>query len=169
MRAQPACRQPLRDPFDDLGADLRVEPAAGEIVEEEQWLRPLDHEVVDRHRDEVDADRGVPAGIGRDLRLGADAVRRRHQDRVLETGTAEVEGAAKAADFGIGAGAGGGAYQRFDELDHAVAGVDIDAGLRVGETGAACLGHFRDPSDLLAEDGAWYGENVAGATASRTG
>ena len=45
----------------------------------------------------------------------------------------EVEQAAEAADFGVGAGARGGAHQRLDQLHHPVAGVDIDARLRVSE------------------------------------
>ena len=71
-------------PCDDRGADLRVELAAGEIVEKEQRLGALHHEVVDRHGDEIDADRVVPAGLDRDLDLGADAVGAGDQHRVLE-------------------------------------------------------------------------------------
>ena len=45
----------------------------------------------------------------------------------------EVEKAAEAADLGVGAGPRGGAHQRLDQFHHAVAGIDVDAGLRVGE------------------------------------
>ena len=68
-----------------------------------------------------------------DLDLGADAVIGGDQHRILEAQRLEVEQAAEAADFGVGAGARGRAHQRLDQLDHPVAGVDIDAGLRVGE------------------------------------
>ena len=55
------------------------------------------------------------------------------QDRVVEARALEVEQAAEAADLGIRARPRGRAHQRLDQLDQAVAGVDIDAGLRVGE------------------------------------
>ena len=45
----------------------------------------------------------------------------------------EVEQSAEAADFGVGAGPRGGAHQRLDQLHHAVAGIDVDAGLGIGE------------------------------------
>jgi hypothetical protein len=73
----------------------------------------------------------VAAGRDRDLQLGADAVRRRDQDRVAEAGGLEVEQCAEPAQPGIGAGSGRGARQRLDRLDKGVAGVDIDAGLTV--------------------------------------
>ena len=91
------------DARNDRGGGLGIELAAGEIVEEEQRLGALHHEVVDRHRHEVDADAGVQAGFDRDLDLGADAVGGRDQDRVLEAGGLEVEQPAEPADFGVGA------------------------------------------------------------------
>ena len=121
------------DPLHDLGADLRRELAAGEIIEKEQRLAALHHDVVDRHRDQVDADRGVPPDLDRDHQLGADAVGSGDQDRVAEPGPFQVEQAAEAADFGVRARPGGRAHQRLDQLDHAVAGVDVDARLRIGQ------------------------------------
>ena len=115
-------------PVDHRGADLGIELAAGEIVEEEQRLRALHHEVVDRHGDEIDADRVVPAGLDRDLDLGADAVGGGDQDRIGKAGALEVEQAAEAADFGVRARPRGRAHQRLDQLHHAVAGIDVDAG-----------------------------------------
>ena len=110
-----------------------IELAGGEVVEEEQRLRALHDEIVDRHGDEVDADGVVQAGLDRDLDLGADAVVGGDQHRVLEARALEVEQAAEAADLGVGARPRGRLHQRLDQLHHAVAGVDIDAGLRIGE------------------------------------
>ena len=92
------------DAGDDRPRGLHVELAAGEIVEEEQRLGALDDEVVDAHGDEIDADRGVPAGVDGDLELGADAVVGGDQDRIAEAGALEVEQAAEAAEIGVRAG-----------------------------------------------------------------
>ena len=82
ISAQPASRQPCGDALDHRRADLGIELAAGEIVEEEQRLGALHHEIVDRHGDEVDADGVVAAGLDRDLELGADAVGGGDQHRI---------------------------------------------------------------------------------------
>ena len=132
------------DAGDDRGRRLRIELAAGEVVEEEQRLGALHHEVVDRHRHEVDADAAMQAGLDRDLDLGADAVGGGDQHRILEARRLEVEQAAEAADFGIRAGARGGADHRLDEIDQAIAGVDIDARIRVSEAVFA-VGHAHFP------------------------
>ena len=121
------------DAGDDGGGGLRIELAAGKIVQEEQRLGALHHEVVDRHRHQVDADAAMQAGLDRDLDLGADAIGGRDQNRILEARGLEVEQPAEAADFGVGAGAGGGANHRLDEIDQAIAGIDIDARIRVSE------------------------------------
>jgi hypothetical protein len=121
------------DARDDRGGGLGIELAAGEIVQKEQRLGALHHEIVDRHRHQVDADAAMQAGLDRDLDLGADAVGGRDQHRVLEAGGLEIEQPAEPADFGVGAGAGGGANHRLDEIDQTVAGIDIDARIRVSE------------------------------------
>ena len=88
----------LRDPLDDARRRLHVERGGGEIVEEEERLGALHDEVVDAHRDEVDADRAVLAAIDGDLQLGADAVGRGDQDRVAEAGRLQVEERPEAAE-----------------------------------------------------------------------
>ena len=70
------------DAGDDWRAGRDVELAGREVVEEEERLGALHDQVVDAHRDEVDADRVVLAGVDRDLELGADAVGGGDQDRV---------------------------------------------------------------------------------------
>ena len=124
------------DARDHHRPDLRIELAAGKIVEEEQRLGPLHHQVVHRHRHEVDADRVVTRGLDCDLDLGADAIGRRDQNGIGVAGGLEIEQAAEAADFGVCARPSGPPHQRLDQIDHAVAGIDIDAGSRV-----ACLVH----------------------------
>ena len=105
--------------------------ASGEIVEEEQRLGTLNDEIVDAHRDEVDADRVVPAGVDGDLELGANTVVGSDQDRVLEAGRLEVEQTAKTADVGVGAGPPRGGDERLDRPHQCIASVDVDAGILV--------------------------------------
>jgi hypothetical protein len=87
----------------------------------------------DAHRDEVDADAAMDAGLDGDLELGADAVGRGDQDRILEPGRAEVEQRPEAAQTGIGAAPAGRLGGWLDALDQSIARVDIDAGIAVGE------------------------------------
>ncbi len=90
--------------FGDAGHDgsrrLRIELAAGEIVQEEKRLGALHDEIIDRHRHQVDADAVMQAGLDRDLELGADAIGGRDQHRIGKAGGLEVEQAAEPADLG---------------------------------------------------------------------
>ena len=54
-------------PGDHGGANLGLELAAGIVVQEEERLGALHHQVVHAHRHQVDADGVVAAGIDRDL------------------------------------------------------------------------------------------------------
>ena len=94
------------DRRDDRGGDVIVELPGRIIVEEEQRLGALDDEIVDAHRDEVDADPVMPAGLDRQLELGADAVIGGDQQRIFVAGRLQVEEAAESAELGIGARAG---------------------------------------------------------------
>ncbi len=81
----------LGDAGDQLLDVVRVELADGDVVEEEQGLGALAHQVVDAHGDQVDADGVEPAdGLG-DQGLGADAVGGRHQHRLAEPVARERE------------------------------------------------------------------------------
>src|SRR5258708_6266045 len=51
----------------------------------------------------------------------------------LEAGGVEEKPPAEPADLGVGSGAGGGADHRLDQIDQPVAGIDIDARIRVSE------------------------------------
>jgi hypothetical protein len=97
----------------------------------------LHDQIVDAHRHQIDADRVQNAGVDGDLELGADAVGRGNEDRVLEAGGARIEGGAETADFAVGAGPLGRAGQRFDRLNQRLAGVDVDPRLAVVEAVAS--------------------------------
>ena len=140
ISAQPACRQPSAMPATIATPTSGVELAGGEIVEEEQRLGALHDEVVDAHRDEVDADRVVDAGLDGDLELGADAVVGRDQDRVAESPAALRSNSPPKPP--ISASAPGRRVARTSgliALDQGVAGIDIDARFRIGQAGSpAC-------------------------------
>ena len=119
------------DTADDGRPDLRVELAAGEVVKKEQRLGALDYKIVDRHGNEVDPDCGVPRRLDSDLDLGADAICCGDQDRVGKACGFEVEKAAEAADLGVRPGSRSLAQQRLDQIDHAVARIDVDSSGRV--------------------------------------
>ncbi len=126
---------------DDRRALIRIELAGREIVEEEKRLRALHDEIVDAHRHEVDADRLMIIGVDRDLQLGADAVIGGDENRIGEAGGLEVEQAAEAADFAVGAGAARGAHGRLDLLHQKIAGIDIDACVAIGQAVFSRLAH----------------------------
>ena len=111
-----------------------VELADGDVVEEEERLGALAHQVVDAHGDEVDPD-GVeaPGGLG-DQRLGADAVGGRHQHRIRAAVAGEGEEATEAADVADDLGAERRAHERLDAVDRSLAGIDVDAGTGVALT-----------------------------------
>ena len=50
-----------------FGGLFGIELATGEIIEKQQRLRPLHHEVIDVHGDEIDADRVVTTAFDREF------------------------------------------------------------------------------------------------------
>ena len=126
----PASLQPLATPFNDGNDDVRIQLACCEVIHEEQRLRALHQDVVDAMIDEIRADRVVPIHHHRDLQLGADAVRARHQHGLLHPEVAG-EHAAEASDVGQTRRGVGGACQSANTLNGRVGVVDVDAGVLV--------------------------------------
>ena len=93
----------------------------------------MDDEIVDAHRDEIDADRMVNIALDRELDLRAHTVIRRNKNRIDESRRLEIEKAAETADFRIGPRPPRRAHQGLDFLDHGFAGINVDAGLRIGQ------------------------------------
>ena len=75
------------------------------------------------------------AGLDGELELGADAVGGGDEERVLEAARLEVEQAAEAADAAQEAGACRLGGERADRVHQRIAGIDIDAGVAVGQRG----------------------------------
>ena len=121
----------LGNPRDHLARLLRLELGGGEIVQEEQRLGALDDEVVDAHRDQVDAGDAMPAALRQKLQLGADAVGRGDQDRIAKTGLPQVEQAAETADLGVGTRPRRAAGERRDGTHQGLAGVDVHPRLAI--------------------------------------
>ena len=99
----------------------------GEIVQEEQRLGAMNQQIVDAHRDQIDAGDLVPAAPGGELHLAADAIRRRHEQRIFEAGRCQVEKSREPAELGGGAGARGRTHQRLDGANEGMAGFDVDS------------------------------------------
>mmetsp|Transcript_14472 Transcript_14472/g.42528 ORF Transcript_14472/g.42528 Transcript_14472/m.42528 type:complete len:375 (+) Transcript_14472:635-1759(+) len=129
----------LCDGGDDGRARVHAQLARCKVVEEEQGLRALHHQVVHHHGHEVDADVVVEArGLG-DHELGPHAVRARAQERVVRVARRlRIEEAAEAADGAEAAGALGARARGLDALHQRVARVDVHARRAVGD-GARAL------------------------------
>ena len=120
-------------PRDDLVDLLGHEFADRDVVEEEQRLRALRGDVVDRHRDAVDTDRVATVREPGDERLRADAVGGRDQQRISETLPVDREEPAEATDVAHDLGPERRADVCLDELDRLLARGDVDARVRVGQ------------------------------------
>ena len=120
------------DALDDGAGDLDVEALANEIVEEEQRLGALHQDVVDAHRHQVDADGVVLVQREGELELGADAIGARHQHRLAEA-FRQFDQRAEAADSSQHLRAQRALRERLDRFDQAIAGVDVDAGVAIGQ------------------------------------
>ena len=138
----------LCDAFDNLRALVRIKLAGGEIVEEEQRLRPLHDKVVDAHGDKVDADRRMQAGFDGDFDLCSNAVIGCDQNRIGETCRLKVKQPAKPANFPIRAGTARRADCGLDPLNHQIAGIDVNARVGIGQ--AVLEGHGCGPGCTAA-------------------
>ena len=134
---QRAARLPasFRDACDHPLSDRIVELSGGEIIQKEQGFGTLYDQIVDAHRDQVDAHAVMPVMLDRQLQFGAHAVIGRDQQRIGIAGGLRIEKSAKAADFAIGARPACRLDQRTDCLDEGVAGIDRDTGLGIGVGG----------------------------------
>ena len=122
-----------RDATDDVGRDVDIQTPAGEIVKEEQRLGSLHDDIIDAHRNEIDTDRIVAIQLPREDEFGADAVRTRHENRFAVAIPRQGEQAAESAKTGHDFGAASSLDQRLDAIDERITGIDIDAGIFVGQ------------------------------------
>ncbi len=106
-------------------ATRHVERLADVVVEKEQRLGTLDQDVVDAHRDQVDADRVVLVHRECELELGADAVGPGDQHR-FAVALRQLDQRTKTADAGQDLGTQRALGKWLDRLDQPVAGIDVD-------------------------------------------
>ncbi len=113
------------------GDPLRHDLAAGDVVLKEKRLGAARDQVVGDHRDQVDPDGVVQTGLLRDGELRPHPVGRGSEQRLAVAAGVEGEQAGKSTQVTDHLGAVGATHGRAHQLDRAVAGVDIDTGLRV--------------------------------------
>ncbi len=121
----PASVGDARDQLLDL---VRVESPDRDVVEEPQWLGALARDVVDAHRDEVDADGVVAASGRRDHRLRADAVGGRDEHRIVVLPRLEREERTEPADATEHLGTCRRRHMALDATHCFLARIDVDAG-----------------------------------------
>jgi hypothetical protein len=137
------------DALDHIGRARHIQLAAGKVIEEEQRLGALHQDIVDAHRDQVDADGVMPLQVEGELELGADAVGAGNQHR-LPVFLADFKQGAEAADAGEHAFPHRTLCKRLDGFDQGIAGVDIDAGITVRQGNIRRRSHG---GDIAAEGG----------------
>ena len=128
-----------RDAGDELGDEVRLELVNRDVVEEEERLGAAAEQVVDAHRDQVDAHGVVAFGLDRDQQLAADAVRTTHEHGLTVVACEEAlvviepEEAGERTVAWQYARAIGSPNDRPNQLLHAVGGVQVNAGGAIGE------------------------------------
>jgi hypothetical protein len=94
----------------------------------------------------------MPPAVDREFQLGADAIIRRHQQRIGEPGGFQIEKASKSAQFCIGARASRAFCQRPDRPDQRIAGGDRNARLFI------CISRHQTPLNITGLD--FHGQPV---------
>ncbi len=115
------------DARDHARGRFRIELSAGEIVEKEERLGALDHDIVHAHRHKIDADRVVTARFDGDFQLGADAVIGRDEHGIGKARRLQIEEGAKSAERRARAGPRRGFGEGLYFLHKRLARVDVDA------------------------------------------
>src|SRR5690606_8504220 len=87
--------------------------------------------IVDAHRDEIDAYGVVAPKLLGQVELGADTIGTRYQDRLFVFGRRQREQPAEAAEPGEHLRPCGAGHERLYALNQRVAGIDVDSGILV--------------------------------------
>ena len=111
----------------------QLEPAHGQVVQEQDRLGALHEHVVRAHRHEVDSDRFVARGLDGQPELGADTVRRGDEHRIPVPVHGDLEQRREPPHPAEHPGPVRAARDGPDPVDEPVAPVDIDSGVPVAE------------------------------------
>ena len=128
------------NPGNNGACGFDIEFPRGIIIEEEQRLGALNHQIVHAHGDEVRADTGIVSGSDRKAEFCSDAVGRGDEYRIPEPGGFRIEDTTKAADSTIGTRPDRGFCQRLYEIDQPVRRININARFLVGEGAVGSIG-----------------------------
>ena len=115
------------DTADDRVEAFRHDPAERDVVEQEQRLGAADHQIVDNHGHQVQANGVVLVHRLGDRQLGAHPVAGCGQQRLAVIG-AQREEPGEATELPDHLRSGGFGRQRFEQFDGTVPGFDIDSG-----------------------------------------
>ena len=123
---------PLRDAFHDRLALVHIELRCRKVVQEEQRLGADSDDVVDAHRDQVDADRVVTLELEGQLQLGSYAVGSGDQDRVLDVARyrAQAGKSAKGTEHVLRTSR---LRERLDPFDELFTRLDVHSGVTIGQ------------------------------------
>ncbi len=144
-----------RDTFDDPRGLIDRKPAGRKIIKKEQRLGTLTDQIVHAHRDQILADRIQMPGVDGNPQLGADAIGRGHQDRIVIARGGRVEQGAKAAKRVHHTGPRGGGCRGFDPINQRVSRVDIHACIAIADP---VLRHRPVPGwNVAPPDSGWRG------------
>jgi len=130
-----------RDALENLQCHTLVELSGGVVVEKVQRLGALHDDVVGAHGDQIDADATVSIAIDGESQLGADAVGARDEHRSAIAIHRQLEEPPESAQLRDDARSSGAPGERLDVLDETIAGVDVDAGIAIGQGFSPSAGH----------------------------
>ena len=114
-----------RDAANHSGRSLDTQPATGKVVQKVQGLCPLNENVVDAHRHQIDPNGVMPIKGKREFELGPDAVSPRNQDGLPISLGKLVQGA-KPPNTRQHAGIQGATGERLDSLHQRIAGLHVN-------------------------------------------
>ena len=129
----------IRDTGDNLFGNAVFQKAGCKIVEKKERFSALYNQIVDTHGNQINSDCVVNAGVDGNFQLGADAIIGSHQQRVAIAGRRQVKNAAKTADRSVCTGAAGRCNKGFDGMHQGIAGININAGIGIGERWFVCF------------------------------
>jgi len=124
---------PLSNATDHRLTDTDIQFSDRVIIEKEEWFRALHDDIIDAHRDKVDADRIEAAEFDCEFEFSADTIRAGNENGSPVFFKVQFEQSAEPADVAQNALPLGSFYQRFNAFDQRIAGVDVHTGILIGQ------------------------------------